>query len=193
MFVELVPALAPSPAPPGMTGGSIAGGAEPPDDSGSGGKRKAGSPAEARPPKRATPSPQQAPPLEERQRELAEVYSAYDALYRATPHESPPEASFLRLVQAGQGARLPKFAPVGQQSFCQNGANKRRQTASHLPNPSVCFVHPCAHAKPLFSSNSPARALAALQAPKAVAGWRRALCPVTSPASRSTAPLLQRC
>lgn len=60
-------------------------GSEPPDPEGS--KRKAGTSPEgsAVRQKRATPSPaDQDAALEERRRELAEVYAAYDALYRAS-------------------------------------------------------------------------------------------------------------
>ena len=76
------------------------------DDSG-GGKRKAeASPEQGRAAKRTpagTPAPQGSPPLEERRREVGEVYAAYHALFSAPPGEAAPESSFLRLVQAGQG------------------------------------------------------------------------------------------
>lgn len=108
-----------------MSGGQGGGGAEPAD---SAGKRKAGSPAEgsdARQKRSAPGSPDPAA-LDERRREVAEVYAAYDTLYRTSlaaqqqqpQHDadgsgadSPSSASaapsedeaaaFLRLVQAG--------------------------------------------------------------------------------------------
>lgn len=79
------------------------------DDTG-GGKRKAeASPEQGRPAKRTpagTPAPKSSspsPPLEERRREVGEVYAAYHALFSSPPGEPAPESSYLRLLQAGQG------------------------------------------------------------------------------------------
>lgn len=96
---------------------------EPPDHANN--KRKAGSPPEGedgRQQKRGASAPPDAAALEERRWELAEVYAAYDALYRAYQQQRaeedggvggsssavpPLEASFLRLLQAGQGEPPP--------------------------------------------------------------------------------------
>lgn len=76
-------------------------GSEPPDAS----KRKAGSPPEGADARAKRPGPGQPQPgeAEERQREVAEVWAAYQALHHAPADSTPPEAAFLRLLQAAQG------------------------------------------------------------------------------------------
>lgn len=102
----------------------------PPDD-GRSAKRKAGSPLEdanGRQQKRAASAPPpDASQLERLRQELAEVYSAYDVLYRAQQQRGEAEqqrgdgssgahldSSFLRLVTAAQEGRCSGLLVVGR-------------------------------------------------------------------------------
>lgn len=95
----------------------------------------------------AAPPPQ--PDLEERRRELAELYAAYDALHRTPQGQGLPEQPFLRLLQGVQGEGR---AATGQQAAWapgkppppawRDGGGAARTRAAQAPLAACLLIRP---------------------------------------------------